>query len=127
MEWQQDTAEPEEFLEFLRMDLFRGEIFVFTPDGDVKALPTGATPIDFAYAVHTEVGHRCAGAKVNGRIAPLSRELKNGDTAEIITNPKQRPNRDWLAFVRHPAPVGASATGSARRSSTRRSRSGKTY
>lgn len=100
LEWQQDTAEPEEFMEFLRMDLFRGEIFVFTPDGDVKALPMGATPIDFAYSVHTEVGHHCAGAKVNGRIAPLSRELKNGDTVEILTNPKQRPNRDWLAFVK---------------------------
>ena len=100
LEWQQDTAEPEEFMEFLRMDLFRGEIFVFTPDGDVKALPTGATPIDFAYTVHTEVGHHCAGAKVNGRIAPLSRELKNGDTIEILTNAKQKPSRDWLAFVK---------------------------
>jgi GTP diphosphokinase / guanosine-3',5'-bis(diphosphate) 3'-diphosphatase len=100
LEWQQDTAEPAEFMEFLRMDLFRGEIFVFTPDGDVKALPTGATPIDFAFTVHTEVGQHCAGAKVNGRIAPLSRELKNGDAVEIITNPKQRPSRDWLAFVK---------------------------
>ncbi|MDE3004282.1 MAG: bifunctional (p)ppGpp synthetase/guanosine-3',5'-bis(diphosphate) 3'-pyrophosphohydrolase [Gemmatimonadota bacterium] len=100
LEWQQDTAEPEEFMEFLRMDLFRGEIFVFTPDGDVKALPVGATPIDFAYSVHTEVGNHCAGSKVNGRIAPLSRELKNGDAIEILTNPKQRPNRDWLSFVK---------------------------
>jgi len=100
LEWQQDTAEPEEFMEFLRMDLFRGEIFVFTPEGDVKALPMGSTPIDFAYSVHTEVGHHCAGAKVNGRIAPLSRELKNGDAIEILTNPKQRPNRDWLSFVK---------------------------
>ena len=100
LEWQQDTAEPEEFMEFLRMDLFRGEIFVFTPDGDVKALPTGATPIDFAYSVHTEVGHNCAGAKVNGRIAPLSRELRNGDAIEILTNTKQRPTRDWLSFVK---------------------------
>lgn len=99
LEWQQDTAEPEEFMEFLRMDLFRGEIFVFTPSGDVKALPMGATPIDFAYSVHTEVGHHCAGAKVNGRIAPLARQLKNGDTVEILTNPKQRPSRDWLSFV----------------------------
>ena len=100
LEWQQDTAEPAEFMEFLRMDLFRGEIFVFTPGGDVKPLPTGATPIDFAFTVHTEVGYHCAGAKVNGRIAPLSRELKNGDTVEILTNPKQRPSRDWLAFVK---------------------------
>jgi guanosine-3',5'-bis(diphosphate) 3'-pyrophosphohydrolase len=100
IEWQKDTKEPEEFMEFLRMDLFRGEIFVFTPEGDVKALPVGSTPIDFAFAVHTEIGYRCAGARINGRIAPLSRELKNGDSVEIITNPKQRPSRDWLAFVK---------------------------
>lgn len=87
-------------MEFLRMDLFQGEIFVFTPKGEVKQLPTGATPIDFAFAVHTEVGLHCGGAKVNGRIAPLSRELRNGDTVEIITNPRQWPNRDWLAFVK---------------------------
>ncbi len=100
LEWQQETKEPEEFMEFLRMDLFQGEIFVFTPKGDVKQLPTGATPIDFAYSVHTEVGFHCAGAKVNGRIAPLSRELRNGDTVEILTDPRQRPSRDWLAFVK---------------------------
>ncbi|MEJ2540609.1 MAG: bifunctional (p)ppGpp synthetase/guanosine-3',5'-bis(diphosphate) 3'-pyrophosphohydrolase [Gemmatimonadota bacterium] len=100
LEWQQDASEPEEFMEFLRMDLFQGEIFVFTPKGEVKQLPTGATPIDFAFSVHTEVGFHCAGARVNGRIAPLSRELKNGDTVEILTNPKQWPNRDWLAFVK---------------------------
>ncbi|MGD2068960.1 MAG: RelA/SpoT family protein, partial [Gemmatimonadota bacterium] len=100
LEWQQDTSEPEEFMEFLKMDLFQGEIFVFTPKGDVKQLPVGATPIDFAFSVHTEVGFHCAGAKVNGRIAPLSRELKNGDTVEIMTNPRQWPNRDWLAFVK---------------------------
>ena len=100
LEWQQDTKEPEEFMEFLRMDLFQGEIFVFTPKGDVKQLPTGATPIDFAYSVHTEVGFHCAGAKVNGRIAPLSRELENGDTVEILTDPNQHPSRDWLAFVK---------------------------
>ena len=100
LEWQQDTREPEEFMEFLRMDLFQGEIFVFTPKGEVKAIPTGSTPIDFAFSVHTEIGLHCAGAKVNGRIAPLSKELKNGDTVEILTNPRQRPNRDWLAFVK---------------------------
>jgi GTP pyrophosphokinase len=100
LEWQQDTREPEEFMEFLRMDLFQGEIFVFTPKGEVRQLPMGATPIDFAYSVHTEVGNHCAGARVNGRIAPLSRELKNGDTVEIITDARQRPNRDWLAFVK---------------------------
>ena len=100
LDWQKDTSEPEEFMEFLRMDLFQGEIFIFTPKGEVKQLPTGATPIDFAYSVHSEVGHHCAGARVNGRISPLSRELKNGDTVEIITDAKQRPSHDWLAFVR---------------------------
>ncbi|MDP9348378.1 MAG: bifunctional (p)ppGpp synthetase/guanosine-3',5'-bis(diphosphate) 3'-pyrophosphohydrolase [Gemmatimonadota bacterium] len=100
LEWQQETREPEEFMEFLRIDLFQDEIFVFTPLGDVKQLPKGATPIDFAFAVHTQVGMRCNGAKVNGRIAPLARELRNGDTVEILTDPKQRPSRDWLNFVK---------------------------
>jgi guanosine-3',5'-bis(diphosphate) 3'-pyrophosphohydrolase len=100
LEWQQDASEPEEFMEFLKMDLFLGEIFVFTPKGEVKQLPVGATPIDFAFAVHTEVGLRCAGAKVNGRIAPLSKELRNGDTVEILTSPRQTPSRDWLTFVK---------------------------
>lgn len=100
LEWQQDTREPEEFMEFLRIDLFQDEIFVFTPAGDVKQLPKGATPIDFAFAVHTEVGRHCAGARVNGRIVPLSKELTNGDTVEIITDPRQRPSRDWLGFVK---------------------------
>ena len=100
LEWQQDASEPEEFMEFLKMDLFQGEIFVFTPKGEVRPLPTGATPIDFAFAVHTEVGMRCGGAKVNGRIAPLSRALRNGDTVEILTSPRRTPSRDWLAFVK---------------------------
>src|SRR5690606_36406950 len=100
LEWQQETREPEEFMEFLRIDLFQDEIFVFTPQGDVKQLPKGATAIDFAFAVHTEVGLHCSGARVNGRITPLSRELRNGDTVEIITDSKQRPSRDWLAFVK---------------------------
>ena len=100
LEWQGETKEPEEFMEFLRIDLYQDEIFVFTPAGDVMQLPKGATPIDFAFVVHTEVGYRCAGARVNGRIAPLTRELKSGDTVEIITNPKQTPSLDWLNFVR---------------------------
>ncbi|MHB1195152.1 MAG: RelA/SpoT family protein [Longimicrobiales bacterium] len=100
LEWQQETPDSEDFLEFLKMDLFQGEIFVFTPKGEVKAVPVGSTPIDFAFSVHTEVGFHCAGAKVNGRIAPLSRELRNGDTIEIITSTRQRPTRDWLAFVK---------------------------
>jgi GTP pyrophosphokinase len=99
LEWQQETREPEEYMEFLRIDLFQDEIFVFTPAGDVKQLPKDATPIDFAYAVHTEIGHHCAGARVNDQIAPLSRPLKNGDTVEIITSESQTPSRDWLGFV----------------------------
>jgi guanosine-3',5'-bis(diphosphate) 3'-pyrophosphohydrolase len=100
LELQQDTHTPEEFLEFLKVDLYQDEIFVFTPQGDVKRLPKGATAIDFAFHVHTEVGTRCQGSKINGRIAPLHRELKNGDTVEILTSPHARPSRDWLQHVR---------------------------
>ncbi len=99
LELQQDAGS-EEFLEFLKIDLYQDEIFVFTPQGDVKRLPTGATPIDFAFAVHTEVGLRCQGAKVNGRIAPLHRPLRNGDTVEILTGPFARPSKDWMSHVR---------------------------
>jgi GTP pyrophosphokinase len=99
IELQQDAHSPEEFLEFLKIDLYQDEIFVFTPRGDVKRLPKGATPIDLAFAIHTEVGKRCQGARVNGRIAPLHRPLKNGDTVEIITSPQAKPSRDWLAHV----------------------------
>ncbi len=99
LELQQDAHSPEEFLEFLKIDLYQDEIFVFTPKGDVKRLPKGATPIDFAFAVHTEVGLRCQGAKVNGRIAPLHRPLKNGDTVLVISGPQPRPSRDWLNHV----------------------------
>ena len=99
LELQQDTHTPEEFLEFLKIDLYQDEIFVFTPQGDVKRLPKGATPIDFAFHVHSEVGTRCQGAKINGRIAPLHRALKNGDTIEILTAPTAKPSRDWLSHV----------------------------
>ena len=99
LELQQDAHSPEEFLEFLKIDLFQDEIFVFTPDGDVKRLPKGATAIDFAFAVHTEVGLRCQGAKVSGRIAPLHRALKNGDTVEVLTGAHARPSKDWLNHV----------------------------
>ncbi|MEJ2236990.1 MAG: RelA/SpoT family protein, partial [Gemmatimonadales bacterium] len=99
LELQQDAHSPEEFLEFLKIDLFQDEIFVFTPDGDVKRLPKGATTIDFAFAVHTEVGLRCQGGKVNGRIAPLHRALKNGDTVEVLTGQHARPSKDWLNHV----------------------------
>ena len=100
LELQLDAKTPDEFLEFLKLDLYQDEIFVFTPTGDVIQLPRGATPIDFAYAVHTEVGQRCMGAKVNGKIAPLSRELKNSETVEILTSALAKPSRDWLAHVR---------------------------
>jgi GTP pyrophosphokinase len=100
LELQQDTHTPEEFLEFLKIDLYQDEIFVFTPRGDVRRLPSGATPLDFAFAVHTEVGLRCQGAKVNDRIAPLHRPLKNGDTVEILTGPHARPSKDWLSHVK---------------------------
>lgn len=100
LELQQDTHTPEDFLEFLKVDLYQDEIFVFTPQGDVKRLPKGSSAIDFAFLVHTEVGLRCKGARINGRIAPLHREIKNGDTVEILTSPQARPSRDWLAHVR---------------------------
>src|SRR4029079_5951774 len=100
LELQLDAKTPDEFLEFLKLDLYADEIFVFTPNGDVIQLPKGATPIDFAFAVHSEVGLRCAGARVNGRIAPLSRPLRNSETVEIITSTTAKPTRDWLAHVR---------------------------
>jgi GTP pyrophosphokinase len=100
LELQLDAKTPDEFLEFLKLDLYADEIFVFTPTGDVIQLPKGATPIDFAFAVHTEIGLHCSGAKINGRIAPLSRPLRNSETVEIITATTARPTRDWLAHVR---------------------------
>jgi GTP pyrophosphokinase len=100
LELQLDAKTPDEFLEFLKLDLYQDEIFVFTPTGDVIQLPKGATAIDFAFAVHTEVGLHCSGAKINGRIAPLSRPLRNSETVEIITSTTAKPTRDWLAHVR---------------------------
>jgi GTP diphosphokinase / guanosine-3',5'-bis(diphosphate) 3'-diphosphatase len=100
LELQLDAKTPDEFLEFLKLDLYADEIFVFTPTGDVIQLPKGATPIDFAFAVHTEIGLHCAGAKINGRIAPLSRPLRNSETVEIIRSSTAKPTRDWLAHVR---------------------------
>lgn len=102
IEWQDDLSDPREFLESLKTDLFQHEVFVFTPRGDLKKLPRGATPVDFAYLVHTQVGHRCVGAKVNGKIVPLRYELRSGDTVEILTNPSGEPNRDWLQIVKTP-------------------------
>ncbi len=100
MEWQKELEDPREFLESVRMDLFSNEVYVLTPDGDIKEFPSGATPIDFAYAIHTEVGHHCAGAKVNGRMVPLKYELQNGDVVEIITSKHHVPSRDWLKIAK---------------------------
>ncbi|MFJ8666748.1 RelA/SpoT family protein [Streptomyces sp. NPDC093600] len=104
LDWQKETEDPSEFLESLRFDLSRNEVFVFTPKGDVIALPAGATPVDFSYAVHTEVGHRTIGARVNGRLVPLESTLDNGDLVEVFTSkaPGAGPSRDWLGFVKSP-------------------------
>jgi GTP pyrophosphokinase len=99
LEWQQDLKDPIEFMETVKVDMFPEEVYVFTPRGDVLAFPRGATPIDFAYAIHTDIGHQCVGAKVNGRIVPLRFQLRNGDTIEIRTAPTHVPSRDWLRWV----------------------------
>ncbi len=104
LDWQREAADPGEFLEALRYDLAVQEIFVFTPKGDVITLPAGSTPVDFAYAVHTEVGHRCIGARVNGRLVALERKLENGEVVEVFTSkgPNAGPSRDWQGFVVSP-------------------------
>jgi GTP pyrophosphokinase len=100
MDWQRELSDPREFMSSLRLEMFQEEVYVFTPNGDIKELPEGATPVDFAYAIHSEVGDICAGAKVNGRIVPLHSALKNGDSVEIITDKNRVPSRDWLKFVK---------------------------
>jgi guanosine-3',5'-bis(diphosphate) 3'-pyrophosphohydrolase len=101
LDWQQDLSDPQDFMESLKVDLFDEEVFVFTPKGEVKSLAAGATPLDFAYEVHTEIGHRCVGAKVNGKMVPLSYQLKSGDIVEVLTANRERgPSRDWLAVVK---------------------------
>jgi GTP pyrophosphokinase len=104
VDWQKETSDPGDFLDSLRFDLHAAEVFVFTPKGDVISLPAGSTPVDFAYAVHTEVGHRCIGARVNGRLVPLESTLEHGDVVEIFTSksPTAGPSRDWLSFVKSP-------------------------
>ncbi len=100
LEWQKELKDSNEFMSSVKVDLFPEEVYVFTPNGDVKELPRQSTPIDFAYSVHSDVGHRCTGAKVNGRLVPLRTELKNGDIVEIVTSAKQTPSKDWLKFVK---------------------------
>ncbi|HEV2685070.1 MAG TPA: bifunctional (p)ppGpp synthetase/guanosine-3',5'-bis(diphosphate) 3'-pyrophosphohydrolase, partial [Actinomycetota bacterium] len=104
LDWQKELSDPREFMESLRIDLYQDEVFVFTPKGDVRAFPIGATPIDFAYAIHTDVGHRCVGARVNGRLVPLTTEMQSGDTIEIITSKAAdaAPSQDWLQVVKTP-------------------------
>lgn len=100
LEWQRELSNPREFLEYLKIDLFPDDVFVFTPLGELKQLPRGSTPLDFAYAVHTEVGQHCTGARVNGRMVPLNTVLSSGDKIEIITSPHQLPSQDWLKIVK---------------------------
>nr|WP_222928368.1 MULTISPECIES: bifunctional (p)ppGpp synthetase/guanosine-3',5'-bis(diphosphate) 3'-pyrophosphohydrolase [Cellulomonas] len=104
VDWQRETADPTEFLDLLRDEIAGAEVYVFTPKGDVQALPAGSTPVDFAYAVHTEVGHRTMGARVNGRLVPLDSTLENGDVVEVFTSRSETagPSRDWLGFVKSP-------------------------
>ena len=100
LEWQQELQDSREFMDTVKVELFPEEVYVFTPKGDVKSFPKGATPIDFAYGVHTDVGHRCVGAKVNGKLVPLKYELNNGDIIEVITSPHHTPSKDWLKIVK---------------------------
>ena len=99
LEWQQEVRDPQEFLQNLKIELYPEEVYIFTPKGEVKALPRDATPVDFAYAIHTDVGHQCVGARVNGKMVPLRTRLRNGDIIEIVTAAGHKPSRDWLNFV----------------------------
>ena len=99
LEWQQEVRDPQEFLQNLKIELYPEEVYIFTPRGEVKALPRDATPVDFAYAIHTDVGHQCVGARVNGKMVPLRARLRNGDIVEILTTAGHKPSRDWLNFV----------------------------
>jgi len=100
MEWQQELKDPKEFLKMVKVDLYPEEVYAFTPQGQVKSFPRGATPVDFAYSVHTEVGHQCVGARLNGKLVPLKTSLSNGDIVEILTNTTHKPSQDWLSFVK---------------------------
>lgn len=100
VEWNQQLSDPNEFLETVKLDLFTEDVYIFTPKGQVYEFPKGATPLDFAYTIHTDLGHKCIGAKVNGRMVPLKTKLKSGDSVEILTSPSQKPNKDWLKIVK---------------------------
>ncbi|MBJ6727708.1 RelA/SpoT family protein [Geomesophilobacter sediminis] len=100
LEWQQELDDSREFMDTVKVELFPEDVFVFTPKGDVKGFPKGSTPIDFAYSIHSDVGHRCVGAKVNGKLVPLKHELKTGDIVEVITSPHHTPSKDWLKIVK---------------------------
>lgn len=100
VEWNKDLQDPNEFLETVKLDLFSEDVYIFTPKGKVIEFPQGATPLDFAYSIHTDLGHHCIGAKVNGRMVPLKYKLKSGDTVEVLTSPNQTPNKDWLKLVK---------------------------
>jgi GTP pyrophosphokinase len=99
LEFQQEVRDPQEFLQNLKIELYPEEVYIFTPAGEVKALPRDATPVDFAYAIHTDVGHQCVGARVNGKMVPLRTRLRNGDIVQVMTTPGHNPSRDWLNFV----------------------------
>jgi GTP diphosphokinase / guanosine-3',5'-bis(diphosphate) 3'-diphosphatase len=99
LDWQKEVRDPHEFIQNLKVDLYPEEVYIFTPKGEVKALPRGATPVDFAYAIHTDIGHQCVGARVNSKMVPLRTRLKNGDIVEIVTAAGHKPSRDWLNFV----------------------------
>jgi GTP pyrophosphokinase len=99
MEWQQELRDPADFLKMVKVELYPEEVYAFTPQGQVKSFPRGATPVDFAYSIHSEVGHHCFGSRVNGKLVPLKTPLHNGDIVEILTNPSHRPSQDWLSFV----------------------------
>lgn len=103
VDWQDETPDSKEMLKSLKVDLDKAEVFVFTPEGEAKSLRAGSTPVDFAYAVHTQVGHHCVGAKVDGSIVPLTYELKTGERVEILTQKSATPSRDWLNFVKTPS------------------------
>src|SRR5690606_3489373 len=100
MEWLREMKDPQEFMETLKIDLFEDEVFVFTPKGDVISLPAGSTPVDFAFAVHTDIGMHCGGARVNGKMVPLSYQLSNGEFVEILVSKNATPSQDWLHFVK---------------------------